>query len=316
MENFQYGYFDSHDQPPPIQVKHLQKGRMAATASQKLCFFKLFPLIFHSIIDQLPSFIVYTQLREMIDLILSAPFRKEWLPVLYDLSIAFHQSMLTYFPTKMIPKLHYATEYAQVISDYGPAIKQWAMRYEAYHAYYKKIVLRSNNYKNISKMLATRFQLKNIYRLSRLTHLKSFDRAIKIQKVENNYFNNAMKQILINHFGSINFSQDLLQCKKFYHENVEYCRSSVYIIDLMHINETPKFIQVIYILKKSNKWWLLVDELKTICYHEKLCAWEITSMNHFSMLDPHDLKYYFKGLDIYELNNSSFVSFTARLTLY
>jgi hypothetical protein len=316
MENFQYGYFDSHDRPPPIQVKHLQNDRIAATASQKLCFFKLFPLIFHDIIDQLPSFIVYIQLREIIDLVLSVPFRRQWLATLRDLSVAFQQSMLTHFPTKIIPKLHFCTEYEQVINDYGPAIKQWSMRYEAYHSYFKKIALKSNNYKNMSKMLATRYQLKKIYLLSRLIHLKSFDQAIKIQKVENNYFSDLMKQIIRDHFGNINFSKDLFQCKKFYHENVEYCRSAVYIFDLTETNETPKFFQIVNILKTTQKWWLLVDKLQTICYNEKLCAWEITSMNHFSILDPYYLKYYFKGLDIYELDNSSFVSFTARLTLY
>ncbi len=76
MGNFQFGYFDSHNRPPPIQVKHLQNDRIAATASQKLCLFKLFPLIFHNVINQLASFIVYVQLREIIDLIFSLPFRR------------------------------------------------------------------------------------------------------------------------------------------------------------------------------------------------------------------------------------------------
>jgi len=316
MEQFQYGYFDSRDQPPAIQVKHLQNDRLVATASQKLCLFRLFPLIFCDVIDQLPSMIVYKQLREILDLILSIPFRKTWLPILQELCTSFQNSMLIHFPNKIIPKVHFCTEYYQIINDYGPVIKQWSMRFESYHSYFKKIGLRSNNYKNMSRMLCTRYKLKQIFTLSRLTQLCSFDQAVGIKKVKNNCFNDLMKQALINHFGRIDFIKDLLQCNKFHHENVEYCRSGIYIIDLMNTNETPKFIQVVNIVKMTNKWWLLVDMLNTICYNEKLCAWEIKSISDYSIVDPYNLKRYYKGLDVYELDNSSFISFIARFTSY
>jgi hypothetical protein len=316
MESFQYGYFDSRDRPPPILIKHLQKDRLVATASQKLCLFRLFPLIFHDVIDKLSTFIVYKQLRDIVDLVFSVPFRKQWSPTLRDLCIGFQESMIKYFPTKMIPKVHFCTEYDQIINDYGPAIKQWSMRYEAQHSYFKKIALKSNNYKNVSKMLATRYQLNQIYASSRTIQLKSFDQAITLKKVNKTSFNDLMKETLIRHFGNIDYAKDLQQCNKFYHENIEYCRSGVYIIDLMDTNETPRFFQVVNILRMNLKWWLLVDMLKTVCYDEKLCAWEIKSFDHFSVVDPYLLTYYYKGLDIYELNNSSFISFTARLTMY
>jgi hypothetical protein len=91
MENFHYGYFDARNRSPPIQVKHFQNDRIAATASQKLCLFRLFPIIFDDVINNLPSIIVYKQLREISDLIVSVPVRKQWLPVLRDLCINFHQ---------------------------------------------------------------------------------------------------------------------------------------------------------------------------------------------------------------------------------
>jgi hypothetical protein len=157
MEVFHYGHFDTASRPPPILVKHLNNDRIIVTASQKLCLFRLFPIIFHDIIDDLPAMIVYKQLREMIDLILSIPFRSDWLSVVRDLSIAFHRSFLFHFPNRVVPKIHFVCEYAQIIHDYGPLRRQWCLPYEAVHSYFKKIVLRSNNFKNIPKMLATRF---------------------------------------------------------------------------------------------------------------------------------------------------------------
>ncbi len=56
--------------------------------------------------------------------------------------------------------------------------------------------------------------------------------------------------------------------------------------------------------------------LKTIGYDDKWCAWEIQFVDDFFILDPYSLKYYLTGLDIYQIDNSTSVTFTARLTLY
>jgi hypothetical protein len=316
MEEFHYGYFDNKNRPPPIQVKHLQNNRIVATASQKLCLFKLFPIIFNDIVITLPGFIVYKQLREIVDLVLSLPFRRKWLVILHDLCVSFHQSMLIHFSDKMIPKIHFICGYDQIVHDYGPPLRQWCFRYEARHAYFKRITIRSNNFKNVPKMLATRYSLKQIYKLSRLPHLRMSNYAVRIQKIESSAFTKQMKGLLLNHFGDINLDKDVVQCSKLCYENIEYCRFTVYIIGLLDINEQPIFGQIIRILKTNEKWWLLVDVLTTVGYDENLFAWEIKSNDHYVMLDPHRLKYYHKGLDVYEANNASFVSFTTRLTSF
>jgi hypothetical protein len=146
--------------------------------------------------------------------------------------------------------------------------------------------------------------------------LKSLDFVVGIQKVRTGLFNNQMKQLLRTHFGKIDIEEDLIQCNKLFHQNVEYCRSAVYIIDLIKVTEQPVFVQIISIVKMNEKWWLVVDLLETLVFDENLFAWEVKSIDRFSILDPSCLKYFYKGLDIYELNNSSFISYTGRLTLY
>ncbi len=79
------------------------------------------------------------------------------------------------------------------------------------------------------------------------------------------------------------------------------------VIDLKPSHEQPLFAQIVMIIKKNEKWWLLVDILDTICYDEKLSAWQIQSTARYSLIDPNDLVYYHKGLDIYMVNNMSFV---------
>ncbi|CAM4816259.1 unnamed protein product [Rotaria magnacalcarata] len=304
MEKFQYGYFDCRNRPPPILVKHMQNDRISATAAQKLCLFRLFPIIFNDFIHDVPSMIVYKQLREILDLVLSIPFRKQWIPVLRDLCIGFHESMLLYFHTKMVPKIHFVCEYDKIINDYGPSIRQWCFRYEGCHAYFKKIALRSNNFKNVPKMLATRYCLKQAFKLSQLNRMKNLHYAVRITNTQRTSFTTQIKNILLDHFGRINPEKDLIQCNKLFHENVEYYRSSVYVLDLRDPDEQPIFAQIIYILKNNEKWWFIIDTLETIGYDESLCSWEVKSMDRFSLMDPHHMKYYYKGLDIYELKNS------------
>ncbi|CAF1133266.1 unnamed protein product [Adineta ricciae] len=311
-----YGYFDTSNRPPPIQVKHLQNDRVIATASQKLCLFKLFPVIFHDLIDQLSSFIVYKILREILDLVLSYPFRKSWLPVLGDLCFAFHKNMLLHFPDKITPKVHFVREYERIIHDYGPATRQWCLRYEAQHAYFKKLSVRTNNFKNTPKMLATHFRPKQCLKFIRFSKLQDGYHSVGMKKIHNTSFNVSMRNALLDHFGNINFNSDFFQCGKLINENIEYCRAAVYVVQLKSDNEQPLFGQIVFILKMNEKWWLLMDILNTVYFYDNLFAWNVKSVERYLIIDPCQLKYYCKGLDIYYVNNSSFVTLTGRLTSY
>ena len=317
-ECFQYGYFDNNNKPPPILVKHLHNDRITATAAQKLCLYKLFPIIFNDIIDQMPSYIVYQLLREILDLVLSQPFRKTWLPTLRELCKAFHQAMLDHFPNKVSPKIHFVSEYGEIINYFGPIVRQWCFRYESCHAYFKKLTMRTNNFKNIPKMLVTRYRLKQCLKFSSLSVTRLSQYTIGIKKVHNRCFNIPMKHVLLAHFGlgRVDFIHDFYQCRKLINGGIEYCQSAVYIIDLKPSHEQPIFAQIIFILKTNEKWWLLVDILDTEIYSEKLCAWKIQSIGRYSIIDPNEMKYFHKGLDIYVVNDQSYVSFTSRLTLY
>lgn len=260
--------------------------------------------------------IVYKQLREIVDLVLSIPFRKEWVPVLRDLSVAFHTSVLLHFPDKTVPKVHYVCEYAQCTHDYGPMRRQWCFRYEAAHAYFKKLVLRSNNFKNIPKMLATRFAFKQAFRLSRSYLPEGVCYAVTIRKVRSQNLDKPIKQLLLDQFGSVDFDQDLVECRKLFHHSIEYRCSSIYIIGVSDLDDQPVFGQVVNIVRMKEKWWIIMDLLRTVGYDEHLFAWNLKSIEKFSLVDPCELRYFHKGLDFYALDNSTYVSFSTRLTAY
>ncbi|CAF1501583.1 unnamed protein product [Adineta ricciae] len=289
METFKYGRFDCANRPPPVLAKHFQNNHIVATAAQKLCFFKLFPVIFYDIIDNLPSFIVYKLLREILYLVLANPFRKAWLPVLGELCDTFYREMLNHFPDLITPKVHFIREYHQMVTDFGPAVRQWCFRYEGFHAYFKKITHRTNNFKNIPKMLVTRYRLKQCLKLGYLPELRHLQHVIGIKKIRSTCFNLAMRNFLVKHFDQIDFD-NVFQCNALVYEYIEYRRSCVYVVDLQPSHEQPSFAQIIFILKMKEKWWLFVDMLDIMSYNEKLSSWQIQSMDHYSIIDPkHDV---------------------------
>ena len=313
MENFEYGFFDKRDKPPPIAVKHLNNDRLTGSAAQKLVLFRLFPLIFSDIIPLLPSVRVYKILREILELVLAYPFRKKWLPHLRDLCTEFQRSMLDCFPTKMSPKIHFAAEYFQIIEDYGPSTRYWCMRHESRHAYFKKVAVKANNYKNIAQTLATRYQLKQCLFFAKSILYNNEENASGFKRVKEYSFNERSKALLLAHFGSIDIEKDLFECVTLWHDRIEYHQSSIYVAKLEGIEERPLFVQVIRIVRSKIKWMLLIDQLRTKCYNDDLCAWEMETIGDFSLIDPQQLSYFHKGLDIYDVNRSSYVCLNSRL---
>jgi hypothetical protein len=314
MDTFDYGLFDKRARPPSILIKHLNNDRIVGSASQKLVLFKLFPIIFSDLVHSLPSFRVYKILREILELVLAYPFCKSWLPHLRDLCVEFQHAMLACFAARISPKIHFAAEYSQIIEDYGPSSRFWCMRFENRHAYFKQIAVRANNYKNVARTLSTRHQLKQQLLFSKPIFVNNVDVISGLKMVKEFHLDNRVKAILNAHFGPMNFAKDLFECSTLWHDQIEYHQSSVYVAELQGIEERPIFAQVVRIVRAQCKWLLLVDRLITKSYHDDLCAWEIESIEDFSLVDPHEMKYFHKGLDVYEINRSSFVSLMKRLT--
>lgn len=314
MEKFEYGFFDKRDAPPSIAANHFTNNRLAGSAAQKLVLFRLFPLIFSDIAPLIPSIRVYKILREILELVLAYPFRKSWLPHLRDLCIEFHRSIADRFPAQMSPKVHFVAEYAQIIEDYGPSIRYWCMRYEGRHSYFKQAAMKANNYKNIAQTLATRYQLKQALFLSKPILYGSEEKASGLKQVKEFQLGQQLRSHLSIKFGLIDIEAGLFECSTLSNNRIEYHRSSVYVSGLEGIEERPLFVQVLRIIRVQMQWMLFVDRLRIKRYDEDLCVWELETVEDLSLVHPRDLKYFHKGLDIYEVNQRTYVSLSSRLT--
>lgn len=84
--------------------------------------------------------------------------------------------------------------------------------------------------------------------------------------------------------------------------------------DLEHVEEIPKFFQILYILKLNEQWTFVVDFLNTDGFISKLWSYKVSSYDHLGIISPNDLKYFHKGVDLYEVNNLLIVNLSSRLT--
>ncbi|CAF4086295.1 unnamed protein product, partial [Adineta steineri] len=147
-------------------------------------------------------------------------------------------------------------------------------------------MMRTSNFKNVAKTLATRYCVKQCFKSHYLCQLKDLIYPVGVKKTRTTCFNTAMKNLLVNDLGWNELDEYIIICHRLVYDTIEYCRSAVYVIDLLHLNEQPIFAQVVFILKINQKWWLLMDLLNTIAYNKDLFAWEIKSIDHYSIIDP------------------------------
>ncbi|CAF1349052.1 unnamed protein product [Rotaria sordida] len=315
-ENFVYGEFDTSNKPPPILVKNLNNNHIVGSASQKYCLFRLFPIIFSDLVEKLQSFKIYLVLRELLDMILAFPQRKSWLPFMETLAINFQCMMVDLLPEKVTPKIHYVTEYPKIIEENGPPVRFWCMRYEGAHLYFKQIALQSNNFKNIPKTLAQRQQLRQCLLLSNCQFLKTSEEARGVKQIHMHQIDFKIRTLLIQRFGQqlAQFDQTLLRFSELIYNHIIYKQYAVYVYDLQHVEDIPLFFRIHYIFKYNQQWIFIVDFLNTDGFSTKLWSYKVSSCDRLGIVSPNDLKYFHKGLDLYEVDHLHLVNLTSRLT--
>ena len=94
-----------------------------------------------------------------------------------------------------------------------------------------------------------------------------------------------------------------------------FIKGSVFVNDLVHNEEVPSFVHLMFILKIDDVWLLIVEQLQTIAFNESLWSYELEHTHLLSTKHPNELiRIHSKGLDIYEVEKKSFVHVLSRLT--
>ena len=312
---FEYGLNDKKNKPPILRKKHLTKGKLIGTASQKMCLFKLFPVIFYDIIDQLDTLEVYTCLREIVSLLYACPFRKSWLSYLYSLTIRFQCLMVHLLPDLVTSKVHLIVHYARQVDMFGPPIRHWCMRFEAKHKIFKQIAVKSNNYKNILYTLSKRHQLHQCLLFSSSNYYDIINEGYSSQTKQFLTLPADIRRLLKENIENVDQDTVFMEYERLRFNHVMLVKNSVFVNNLIHEEEIPSFFHLIFIFQVDNVSLLVVEELNTVAFNESLWSYELEHTHLLSIKKPDELiRVFAKGLDIYEVNRKSYVNVLSRLT--
>jgi hypothetical protein len=271
--NFSFGFYDRSNKPPPIKKQHLSKSNIIGTASQKLCLFRLLPIIFYDIIDDLSLFNLYIILREIISYLYADVIRKSWLPYLDALCKSFYSLMVERSPDRVIPKVHFLTEYCRSIEKHSLPILNSCIRFESKHQYFKQIANRSFNFKNPLLTLSKRHQLRQCL-LNKLESSR-FSPSITVHLFKSTEFFKFALPIQRLLKRDVSETDTICESLFIYYHDLHIRQKSVFVHDLVHTEEIPIFCQIHHLLKLNEKWFAIAEKLHTNSFNEKLWAYEV-----------------------------------------
>ncbi|CAF4178390.1 unnamed protein product, partial [Rotaria sp. Silwood2] len=304
---FIYGFYDSSNKPPPVKKQQLTHSNMAGTTSQKLCFFRLFPVIFRVIIGDLTLLPLYTILSEIISYIYANPLRKSWLSYLDGLCKQFHCLMIEHLPDHVTPKVHFLMEYTRSIEMHKLPVLNSCIRFEAKHLYFKQIAIRICNFKNPLLTLTKRHQL----RYCMLNNSNSFCYSSSItvrssKSIEWSKFSIPVRRLLINF---INETDLVYECTSIDYHHMNVRTGSIVVHHLAHAEEIPVFCQIHHLLNFQEKITIIAEMLNTVSFDENLCSYEVAFTGTLVKIDiEHSFDIYPRCLDMYDVEQAHYIN--------
>ncbi len=162
---FDYGYENQKNKPSAIINLRTSENAIRQTASQMWCLLLFLPFLLGDLIDpKSPHWHLFLLLREICDIIFAPVVSKGLAAYLKQLIIDHHTQFKLLYPGRnLIPKHHFMTHYSSIMTLFGPLSKLWCMMFEAKHHPLKRQAQVICNFRNISKTLAHKHQIQQMY---------------------------------------------------------------------------------------------------------------------------------------------------------
>lgn len=159
LNKFAFSEVDKSNQPSNFSLS-LNKFSVKQTAAQMWCIVRFLPLW---IGDKVPvgdtKWETLLLLRDMLLYVCAPALDRGHLQVMKDVIEDFHEAYRENFPQESVkPKFHYTLHYPGETLRFVPLIHIQTLRFEGKHNYFKELVYRTKNKRNICKTLAKRHQ--------------------------------------------------------------------------------------------------------------------------------------------------------------
>lgn len=208
----------------------------------------------------------------------------------------FLKSFQSLFPDKFTPKIHFLVHYPRLIEQHGPLRAHWCLRYEAKHLYFKRVASVVNNYQNIAKTLAQRYQMRQCWEAQSAGNHGLEDVPYSLIELPLHALPSKLREIIAEETSEL--GETLWKTKQLVYDRVRYTTGDFLILDLVHAEEIPVFLKVIHIIKYHSQWKLCGRLYKTWCFSEHLHAYGVQSTTDWVAITPGE-EIDFHALDAY-----------------
>ena len=145
----------------------VRKGeRVGGHAVQNWWFLRFFPIVMNDYILDTgnPTWGLLMKLKEIVEIIVSPSVDSSQVAYLKVIIDEYLEQRKELFPQKKLrPKHHFLCHYPWLILMFGPLIRVWTLRFESKHAFFKKCIRISQNFKNVTSLMSERHQLMQAY---------------------------------------------------------------------------------------------------------------------------------------------------------
>jgi len=240
------------DKPNVFPETFFTAGKITGSASQKLELLLILPQLLNlDAVVNSAAWDVYLKLRMCMDYILSPVLEKDSLPFLAGLIDSYIKEFKENFgEEKLIPKHHYMMHIPSLMEKFGPLRNLWCMNYERKHQYFKKLIVNTKNFINVTSTLTERHQMRLSYELSS-KHFFSVESEAQsaIKNISFGTLPQTLRVTIQEKIGKpINDICVIPAVKSLHVDGISYIINSSVCYVLDFIKELPCFVQPKYIL--------------------------------------------------------------------
>lgn len=160
---FKYSSHDVKNKPSRVPI---DKNVLGGNAMQNCTLLLLFPLM---VADKVLNasedmWQLLLALQEIVEFVMAPAISASQVSTLSLLIVHYIQERKRLFPdVPLRPKHHYLVHYPYLITQFGPLIRTWTLRFESKHCFFKRCVRASGNFINLTKSLAEKHQFLQMY---------------------------------------------------------------------------------------------------------------------------------------------------------
>ena len=285
VKTFMYSASDSCNKPSPRftdeGLRQVGNYNTKQRGAQNWCLIRMLPLLIGDLVEKDDAhFALILKLLEIMDIVFCPEISSGHPAILKHLIIEIFEMLNALFPELIPPnKWHHMIHYVDILRMFGPAIRYWCMRYEAYHNIAKRRAQANCNFINLSKSIAVHLATVLCAQLleAELFNIYKIDLGPSSTLCDENKlcfpFNPNIDNFLETKWASVN--------------GFKYEQQTVVLLKKSHDSETgfPLFGEIdSIIVEKENCISIIVLPLDTIRFDQHFHAYEVIKNDSTKMV--------------------------------